>query len=188
MSREYAWRCITSWILFRAAEPRSRQTPFGSSNPSLSRRVGVKHFQTAPAIAGFDVTRRVTRFSSGSALWPSHDWIRRMRRTNLSRRACRKTCGRSRIRNGLTSSIVPAGTSLPPIGGTQVSSSRVLLRPMRCEMVNVTSVHRRHGRSCLLGRAEQSSPKAALRRAIGAGRDGERADRAIIRAVAMHTI
>jgi len=59
---------------------------------------------------------------------------------------------------------------------------------MRCEMVNVTSVHRRHGRSCLLGRAEQSSPKAALRRAIGAGLDGERADRAIIRAVAMHTI
>jgi hypothetical protein len=34
------------------------------------------------------------------------------------------------------------------------------------------------GRSCLLGRAERSSPKAAQRRATGAGLDGERADRA----------
>ena len=44
------------------------------------------------------------------------------------------------------------------------------------------------GRSCLLGRAERSSPKAAQRRATGAGLDGERAHRAIIRAVAMHII
>jgi hypothetical protein len=44
------------------------------------------------------------------------------------------------------------------------------------------------GRSCLLGRAERSSPKAAQRRAAGAGLDGERADRAIIRAVAMRII
>ena len=44
------------------------------------------------------------------------------------------------------------------------------------------------GRSCLLGRAERSSPKAAQRRATGAGLDGERADRAIIRAVAMRII
>jgi hypothetical protein len=44
------------------------------------------------------------------------------------------------------------------------------------------------GRSCLLGRAERSSPKAAQRHATGAGLDGERADRAIIRAVAMRII
>jgi hypothetical protein len=44
------------------------------------------------------------------------------------------------------------------------------------------------GRSCLLGRAERSSPKAAQRRATGAGLDGERAHRAIIRAVAMRII
>jgi len=37
----------------------------------------------------------------------------------------------------------------------------------------------------LLGRAEQSSPKAAQRRAEGAGLDGEGADRAIIRIAAM---
>jgi hypothetical protein len=39
----------------------------------------------------------------------------------------------------------------------------------------------------LLGRAERSSPKAAQRRAAGAGLDGERAHRAIIRAAAMRT-
>jgi len=43
---------------------------------------------------GFDVARRDPRFSSGSALWPSHDGIRRMRRTNLTIRPCRKTYGR----------------------------------------------------------------------------------------------
>jgi hypothetical protein len=37
----------------------------------------------------------------------------------------------------------------------------------------------------LLGRAEQSSPNAAQRRAEGAGLDGEGADRAIIRIAAM---
>jgi hypothetical protein len=49
-----------------------KKPTFPSSSPSsLSGRVGVKHFQTAPSILVFDVTRRVTRFSSGSALWPS---------------------------------------------------------------------------------------------------------------------
>jgi hypothetical protein len=51
------------------------------------------------------------RFSSGSALWPSHDGIRRMRWTNLTIRPCRKSYGRYQTRNGLASSIVPAGTS-----------------------------------------------------------------------------
>ena len=37
----------------------------------------------------------------------------------------------------------------------------------------------------LLGRAEPSSPTAALRRAEGAGLDGESADRAIIKVMAM---
>ena len=42
----------------------------------------------------FDVARRDPRFSSGSALWPSHDGIRRMRRTNLTIRPYRKSYGR----------------------------------------------------------------------------------------------
>jgi hypothetical protein len=63
--------------------------PCGGSNPSLSGRVGVKQ-------SGGDATRRGPRFSSGSALWPSHDGIRRMRRTNLWTRPCRKTYGRNK--------------------------------------------------------------------------------------------
>ena len=55
-------------------------------------------------------------------------------------------------------------------------------------MMNVIKCASTDGRSCLLGRAERSSPKAAQRRAAGAGLDGERADRAIIRAVAMRII
>ena len=42
--------------------------------------------------------------------------------------------------------------------------------------------------ACLLGRAEQSRPKAAQRRAGGAGLDGECAYRAIIRVAAMRTM
>jgi hypothetical protein len=86
---------------------------FRSSSPSLSGRVGVKRFQTAPSRrSDVGCHSQGPRFSSGSALGPSHDGIRRMRRTNLPTRPCRKTYGRQRTRNGLASSIVPAGTSL----------------------------------------------------------------------------
>jgi len=40
----------------------------------------------------------------------------------------------------------------------------------------------------LLGRAEQSGPNAAQRRAEGAGLDGEGADRAIIHVAAMRVV
>src|SRR4029434_9586397 len=60
---------------------------------------------------GFRCHSQGPRFSSGSALWPSHDGIRRMRWTNLTIRPCRKSYGRYQTRNGLASSIVPAGTS-----------------------------------------------------------------------------
>src|SRR6516162_1230488 len=50
-------------------------TTFLSSSPSLSGRVGVKHFQTAPSI-WCRCHSQGPRFSSGSALWPSHDGIR----------------------------------------------------------------------------------------------------------------
>ncbi len=62
------------------------------------------------------------RFSSGSALWPSHDGIRRMRRTNLWTRPCRKTYGRNKDSNGLASSNRPCGDIAPPVGGIHVFS------------------------------------------------------------------
>ena len=66
-----------------------------SSSPSLSGRVGVKRFQTAPSRrSDVGCHSQGPRFSSGSALGPSHDGIRRMRRTNLPTRPCRKTYGR----------------------------------------------------------------------------------------------
>jgi hypothetical protein len=40
----------------------------------------------------WDVQSQGPRFSSGSALGPSHDGIRRMRRTNLPTRPCRSQC------------------------------------------------------------------------------------------------
>src|SRR6266403_473154 len=77
---------------------------------------------------------RLLRRSSGSALWPSHDGIRRMRRTNLLTRPCRKTYGRNKDSNGLASSIVPAGDIAPPVGGIHVFSCGVLLCTTRCEI------------------------------------------------------
>src|SRR5436190_4151446 len=69
------------------------------------------------------------RFSSGSALWPSHDGIRRMRRTNLPRRPCRKTYGRYQDskRNRLIHR--PCGDIAPPIGGIQAFSSCSMVQP-----------------------------------------------------------
>jgi hypothetical protein len=52
------------------------------------------------------------RFSSGSALGPSHDGIRRMRRTNLQRRPCRKTYGGHQDSKRTRLIHRPAGTSL----------------------------------------------------------------------------
>jgi hypothetical protein len=98
--------------------------------------------------------------------------------------AARLTAG-IRTRNGLASSIVPAGTSLHRSAEFAFSPVVFLLCTTRCEIYERHKCALRHGRSCLLGRAERSSPKAAQRRAAGAGLDGECAHRAIIRATAM---
>jgi hypothetical protein len=127
------------------------------------------------------------RFSSGSALGPSHDGIRRMRRTNLQRRPCRKTYGRHKDSKRTRLIHRPCGDIAPPVGGIHIFSCRILLFTTRCEIHERHKCALRHGRSCLLGRAERSSPKAAQRRAAGAGLDGERAHRAIIRAAEMRT-
>src|SRR5262245_60153368 len=100
--------------------------------------------------------------------------------------AVRLTAG-IRTRNGLAPSIVPAGTSLHRSAEFTVSPVAFYCARLAVRYMSVTNVHWRHARSCLLGRAERSSPKAAQRCAAGAGLDGERAHRAIIRAVAMRT-
>jgi hypothetical protein len=100
--------------------------------------------------------------------------------------AVRLTAG-IRTRNGLASSIVPAGTSLHRSAEFAFSPIVFLLCTTRGEIHERHKCALRHGRSYLLGRAERSSPKAAQRRAAGAGLDGERAHRAIIRAAAMRT-
>ena len=61
------------------------------------------------------------RFSSGSTLWPSHDGIRRMRRTNLPRRPCRETCGRHKDSKRTRLIHRPCGDITPPVGGIHVS-------------------------------------------------------------------
>jgi len=61
------------------------------------------------------------RFSSGSALGPSHDGIRRMRRTNLQRRPCHKTYGRHQDSKRTRLIHRPAGDIVPPVGGIHVS-------------------------------------------------------------------
>ena len=62
------------------------------------------------------------RFSSGSALGPSHDGIRRMRRTNLPRRPCRKTYGRHKDSKRTRLIHRPCGDIAPPVGGIRVFS------------------------------------------------------------------
>src|SRR6266516_2560672 len=74
------------------------------------------------------------RFSSGSALWPSHDGIRRMRRTNLPRRPCRKTYGRHKDSKRTRLIHRPCGDIAPLVGGIHVFSCRVLLCTTRCEI------------------------------------------------------
>ena len=67
------------------------------------------------------------RFSSGSALGPSHDGIRRMRRTNLQRRPCRKTYGRHQDSKRTRLIHRPYGDIAPPVGGIHVFSCWFLL-------------------------------------------------------------
>jgi len=69
----------------------------------------------------WDVHSQGARFSSGSALGPSHDGIRRMRRTNLPTRPCRKTYGRHRDSKRTRLIHRPCGDITPPVGGIHVS-------------------------------------------------------------------
>ena len=95
---------------------------FRSSSPSLSGRVGVKRFQTAPSRrSDVGCHSQGPRFSSGSALGPSHDGIRRMRRTNLPTRPCRKTYGRHKDSKRTRLIHRPCGDITPPVGGIHVS-------------------------------------------------------------------
>jgi hypothetical protein len=156
---------------------------------SLSGLVGVKRFQTAPSIWFEMFTRRVLAslrdwhfgppmMGSGGCGGPISRYVL----------AVRATAG---IRLETDS---PHPSSLRGHRSTDRRNSGFLL-VFYCAHL---AMRRRHdechkcastdGRSCLLGRAERSSPKAAQRRATGAGLDGERAHRAIIRAVAMHII
>jgi hypothetical protein len=83
-----------------------------SSNPSLSGRVGVKRFQTTPSIVS-DVHSQGPRFSSGSALGPPMMGSGGCGGPICQRvLAVRLTAGIG-IRNGLASSIVPAGDIAP---------------------------------------------------------------------------
>ena len=87
----------------------------------LSGRVGVKRFQTTPSIRCRMFTRRVL-----ASLRDRHLGLPMMGSGGcggpISRRvlAVRLTAG-IRIRNGLASSIVPAGDITPPVGGIHVS-------------------------------------------------------------------
>ncbi len=156
---------------------------------SLSGRVGVKRFQTAPSILVFDATRRILAslrdrhfgppmMGSGGCGGPISRYVLTVRAT-------------AGIRLETDS---PHPSSLRGHRSTDRRNSGFLL-VFYCAHL---AMRRRHdechkcpstdGRSCLLGRAERSSPKAAQRRATGAGLDGERAHRAIIRAVAMRII
>src|SRR5205823_6535712 len=88
----------------------------------------------------FDVARRDPRFSSGSALWPSHDGIRRMRRTNLTIRPCRKTYGRHQDSKRTRLIHRPCGDIAPPGRRNSVFSYRYCAQ-LRQDMMSVTSVH-----------------------------------------------
>jgi hypothetical protein len=100
---------------------RLRQSRCRSSNPSLSGRVGVKRFQTTPSIVS-DVHSQGPRFSSGSALGPPV-----MESGGCGGPICQRvlavrlTAGIG-IRNGLASSIVPAGGHRSAISGIRVFS------------------------------------------------------------------
>jgi hypothetical protein len=82
------------------------------------------------------------RFSSGSALWPSHDGIRRMRWTNLTIRPCRKSYGRHK--DSKRTRLHPS--SLRGHRSTDRRNSRFLLLCFYCAQLaerymSVTSVH-----------------------------------------------
>ena len=85
---------------------------------------------------GFDVARRGPRFSSGSALWPSHDGIRRMRRTNLTIRPCRKTYGRHQDSKRTPLIHRPCGDIAPPGRRNSVFSYRYCAQ-LRHDMMRI---------------------------------------------------
>jgi hypothetical protein len=118
-NRDFPRFAITVWLPVRVLLYRGGLV---SSAFRLLRRSGVGCHSQDP------------RFSSGSALWPSHDGIRRMRRTNLPRRPCRKTYGRHKDSKRTRLIHRPCGDIAPPVGGIHVFSCRVLLCTTRCEI------------------------------------------------------
>ena len=113
------------------------QSTFLSSSPSLSGRVGVKRFQAAPSIwCGMSLAGSSLLFGIGIWAFP-------MMGSGgcggpISRRvlAVRLTAGIG-IRNGLASSIVPAGTSLHRSAEFRFSPVVFLLCTTRCEISRV---------------------------------------------------
>jgi hypothetical protein len=86
----------------------------------------------------WDVHSQGPCFSSGSALGPSHDGIRRMRRTNLQRRPCRKTYGSHKDSKRTRLIHRPCGTSRHRSAEFAFSPVVFLLCLTRCE------IHERH--------------------------------------------
>src|SRR5258708_22904590 len=91
-----------------------------------SGRVGVNRVETATSRrSDVGCHSQGPRFSSGSALGPSHDGIRRMRRTNLPTRPCRKTYGMHKDSKRTRLIHPPCGDITPPVGGIHVFSCSV---------------------------------------------------------------
>src|SRR6266511_3122578 len=114
--------------------PRTRHLPLMSTRPSLSGRVGVNRFQTAPSIWCGMFPRRVLASLRDRHLGPpmmgSGGCGGPIYRDVL---AVRLTAG-IRTRNGLALSIVPAGTSLHRSAEFVFSPVVFLLCTTRCEL------------------------------------------------------
>jgi hypothetical protein len=118
-----------------------RADGFAGSNPSLSGRVGVKRFQTAPSILGSilpagsiaslrDRHLGPPMMGSGGCGGPIYRGIL----------AVKLTAG-IRIRNGLASSIVPAGHRSTGRRNSVFSCRYCARLAVRHDMMSVTSVH-----------------------------------------------
>jgi hypothetical protein len=98
--------------------------------------------QTAPVDLVWDVHSQGPRFSSGLELGPSHDGIRRMRRTNLPTRPCRKTYG-GRHKDSKRTRLIhrPCRDIAPPVGGIRGFSVVLYYAQLGVRYLSVTTVY-----------------------------------------------
>src|SRR2546429_4202363 len=108
------------------------------SSASLSGRVGVKRFQTAPSILVFDATRRILASLRDRHLGPPMMGSGGCGGPILQRRPCRKTYGRHQDSKRTRLIHRPAGTSLHRSAEFTFSPVVFLLCTTRCE------IHERH--------------------------------------------